>query len=121
MKKIFFLSILFALSNAVHSQNIADYLAPAFPTDLVANHKGDAVAWVFNDKGSRNIYYGNPATNNFKAITEYKGDNGIEIGSIVFAPNDDKIFFVRGNGTNSNGEPANPAQLQYTTGHWTCH
>ena len=70
MKKIFFLLSLFALSNAVRSQNIADYLAPAFPTDLVANHKGDAVAWVFNDKGSRNIYYGNPATNNFKAITD---------------------------------------------------
>ncbi|NBT09211.1 MAG: S9 family peptidase, partial [Chitinophagia bacterium] len=103
------------MSNEVQAQSIADYLAPAFPSDLVANHKGDAVAWVFNNKGSRNIYYGNPASNNFKAVTEYKGDDGIEIGSIVFSPNDDKIYFVRGNGNNSKGEPANPAQLQYTT------
>ena len=117
MKKIFFFFLLssMAFSNRLHAQNIADYLAPAFPSDLVANHKGDAVAWVFNDKGSRNIYYGNPTLNNFKAVTPYKGDEGIEIGSIVFSPNDDKIFFVRGNGNNSKGEPANPAQLQYTT------
>ena len=117
MKKIFFFFLLslVSFSNVAHAQNIADYLAPAFPSDLVANHKGDAVAWVFNDKGSRNIYYGQLATNNFKALTQYKGDDGVEIGSIVFAPNDDKIYFVRGNTTNAKGEPANPAQLQYTT------
>ena len=117
MKKavFFFLLSLLTLFNAAQAQKIADYLEPAFPSDLVANHKGDAVAWVFNDKGSRNIYYGQPTTNNFKAVTSYKGDNGIEIGGITFAPNDDKIYFVRGNGNNSKGEPANPAQLQYTT------
>jgi dienelactone hydrolase len=114
MKKIIFLFLVIN-ATALQAQKIADYLAPAFPSDLVANHKGDAVAWVFNNKGSRNIYYGQPSANNFKALTKYEGDDGIEIGSIVFSPNDDKIFFVRGNGNNSKGEPANPAQLQYTT------
>ncbi len=117
MKKIFFFILLslMVLSKMGTAQQMADYLAPAFPSDLVSNHKGDAVAWVFNDKGSRNIYYGLPSSNNFKAVTEYKGDIGVEIGSIVFAPNDDKIYFVRGNTNNSKGEPANPAQLQFTT------
>ncbi len=117
MKKIifFFLIVSMTVVKISSAQQMADYLSPAFPTDLVSNHKGDAIAWVFNDKGSRNIYYGQPATSNYKSLTSYKGDIGVEIGNIVFSPTDDKIYFVRGNTNNSKGEPANPAQLQYTT------
>ena len=76
MKKIifFFLIVSMTVVKISSAQQMADYLSPAFPTDLVSNHKGDAIAWVFNDKGSRNIYYGQPATSNYKSLTSYKGD-----------------------------------------------
>jgi dipeptidyl aminopeptidase/acylaminoacyl peptidase len=97
------------------AQSIADYLSPAFPTSLVANHNGDAVAWVFNKQGVRNVYYGFPESNRFVALTKYTEDDGVEINSLVFNKTDDKIYFVKGNTVNTKGEPANPAQLQYST------
>lgn len=114
MKKVI-LFIFLTVHQAAQSQTIADLLSPAFPTSLVADHKGESVAWVFNEKGSRNIYYGNPALNNITPLTTYKGDDGVDIANLTFSINDDKIYFVRGNSTNNKGEAANPAQLQYTT------
>ncbi|MEI7588135.1 MAG: prolyl oligopeptidase family serine peptidase [Chitinophagia bacterium] len=114
MKRIVLFFLLLG-ATALQAQKMADYLAPAFPSNLVANHKGEAIAWVFNNKGSRNIYYGQPDKNNFVAVTHYEGDDGVEMNSLVFAANDEKIYFVRGNSSNTKGEPANPAQLQYTT------
>lgn len=113
MKK--WLILLFLSPLAASAQNIADYLAPAFPTSLIANHNGDAIAWVFNQQGVRNIYYGYPETNRFIALTKYTEDDGVEINSLFFNKADDKIFFVKGNSLNTKGEAANPAQLQNST------
>lgn len=114
MKKSFLIILLLAYQFA-QSQTIADLLSPAFPTSIVADHQGASVAWVFNDKGSRNIFYGNPANNNITQLTNYKGDDGVDIANLCFAINDAKIYFVRGNTLNNKGEAANPAQLQFTT------
>jgi dienelactone hydrolase len=114
MKKyVALLLLIFCLQ--ANAQKIEDYLSPAFPSNLIANHTGSAVAWIFNDKGVRNIYLGQPQNEQYQVLTPYTMDDGVEITSLQFAPNDDVIYFVKGNTVNTKGEPANPAQLQTST------
>jgi Tol biopolymer transport system component len=77
---------------------------------------GKAIAWLFNDKGSRNIYVAEAPDFTAKKITAYNGDDGIDINSLEFTPDGNQLVFVRGNPNNNNGEPANPAFLQISTG-----
>ena len=114
MKNILFILLLFNVHFGF-AQSISDLLSPAFPSELVKSHDGNLVAWVFNSQGARNIYVGSPDKNSIVPITQFIGDEGLEINSLLFSDNDSKIYFVRGNTTNLKGEAANPAQLQYTT------
>lgn len=114
MKKYVALLLLIVCLQA-NAQKIEDYISPAFPSNLIANHAGSAVAWVFNDKGVRNIYLGKPQNEQYQVLTTFTMDDGVEITSLQFAPNDDVIYFVKGNTVNTKGEPANPAQLQTST------
>jgi Tol biopolymer transport system component len=114
MKKLNLIAIIFLI--ALHSTaqtTIDNLLSPAFPTNLVSSADGSNIAWVFNNKGSRNIFVADG--NNFsttKQLTTYTGDDGVEINSLAFTPDGSKIVFVRGNTNNSEGYAANPALLQ---------
>jgi dipeptidyl aminopeptidase/acylaminoacyl peptidase len=113
MKKIFLLSVF--ITHIAAAQNIELYLSPPFPTDLIASPDGNSIAWVFNDKGSRNIYMAATPAFLTKKVTAYSGDDGMELNSLQFTPDGNQIVFVRGNGINNRGEAANPAFLQTST------
>ncbi|HET9825688.1 MAG TPA: prolyl oligopeptidase family serine peptidase, partial [Chitinophagaceae bacterium] len=116
MRKLFVragcLLLSFSFSH-LHSQTIESYLSPPFPSEMITSKDGRTLAWIFNDKGSRNIYVSSSNGGNVKKITNYTGDDGIEINNLAFAG--DHILFVRGNDANSRGETANPAFLQTPT------
>ncbi len=114
MRKLLLLLTLFA-ANVGSCQTIENYLAAPFPTNLVASADGKTIAWVFNDKGSRNVYVAEGLAYSVKAITNYKGDDGTDVSNLHFTPDGNKVIFVRGNAPNKNGEPANPAFLQTST------
>src|SRR5436190_21874465 len=97
----------------LHSQSIESYLSPSFPSEMTTSKDGKTLAWVFNDKGSRSVYVSSSNGENLKQITNYTGDDGIEIGDLTFAGG--HILFVRGNTANNRGETANPAFLQTAT------
>src|SRR6185369_11941339 len=113
MKKYFFLLLI--LAHFCSAQTIENYLAPPFPTGLTVSSDGKTIAWVFNNKGSRNVFIAEAPAFVAKAITNYTGDDGIQISNVEFTPAGDQIVFVRGNEPNSNGEMANPAFLQTST------
>ena len=113
MKKIFFLFLVIAKIGS--AQKIENYLSAPFPTDLNSLASGKTIAWVFNDKGSRNIYMAEVPAFNAKKITNYAGDDGMEVNSLEFTPDGNQIVFVRGNAPNNNNETANPAFLQTST------
>ena len=107
MKRIFFLFL--ALARFAYGQTIESIMSAPFPTELTSSDDGKTIAWVFNERGSRNIYIA--SSPNFKAAkaTKYEGDNGIEITGLRLSPDGTQLVFVRGNTTNGRGEPANPA------------
>ncbi len=68
MKKLLLL-FLFA-AKVCSSQTIENYLSAPFPSNLIASADGKTIAWVFNDKGSRNVYVADGTTHECKSNNE---------------------------------------------------
>lgn len=83
-------------------------LSAPFPTELVAAPAGGAVAWVFDDKGTRNVWIAEPPGYAARALTPYLGDDGQEITELAFAPDGRSLVYVRGGEPNRAGEIPNP-------------
>lgn len=116
MKKIFLLQFLLLTSTfAISQSNLESYLSVPFPSNLTGSTDGKTIAWVFNNKGERNIFLVNAPSYSAKQITDYKGDEGIDLNSLNFTPDGNLLVFIRGNTNNSRGEAANPALLQTST------
>jgi dipeptidyl aminopeptidase/acylaminoacyl peptidase len=82
-------------------------LGAPFPSELTAAPAGNRVAWIFNARGSRNIWLGEPGANGSftsRQVTGFTGDDGVEIGQLAWSHDGQSIAFVRG------GEP-NPRDL----------
>src|SRR3989441_12651177 len=86
-------------------------LSAPFPEELVAAPPGGAVAWVFNDRGARNIWIAAPPDYQGKPVTTNTGDDGQEIGELQWTPDAKAIVYVRGGGPNGRGETPNPHSL----------
>jgi dipeptidyl aminopeptidase/acylaminoacyl peptidase len=97
------------------AQQLGDYLSAAFPTHMTASADGKALAWVLNDKGERNVFYAKAPAYEAQQLTQYRGDQGVDLGPLVFSPDGSTLLVVRGNPKNSSGYAANPAQLQENT------
>lgn len=118
MRKIFLLLLIAASTG--NAQTIETLLSPAFPTNLTASTDGKSIAWVFNNKGSRNVFVADASGNNAKQITNFSGDDGMDISHVSFSSDGNGILFVHGNTNNLQGYPANPAQLQFNTQRTIC-
>jgi dipeptidyl aminopeptidase/acylaminoacyl peptidase len=86
-------------------------LSAPFPEQLVAAPSGGAVAWIFNDRGARNIWVAAPPDYQARPVTTYTGDEGQELGGLQWTPDARAIVFVRGGGANGRGEVPNPHSL----------
>ncbi|GMQ30098.1 S9 family peptidase [Algoriphagus confluentis] len=115
MKKFFYLLLLFTLPILSNGQRMADYLSVPFPSYLTASPDGKSIAWVFNDQGERNLFLARSPEFEAVQLTDFKGDEGLDLGPISFSPDGKTLLFVRGNSRNSSGQAANPAQLQINT------
>lgn len=121
MKKLYLFLLL--CSQLAHSQSIPNLLAPPYPTSLTASPNGKCLAWVFNDKGSRNIYAAQSPAFKAAPITHFSGDDGMSVFGLQFTPDGAQLLFVRGNDPNNRGEFNNPALLQTSTEAitWICN
>ena len=97
---------------AQDSITINQLLSSPFPTDLQGDPDGDRWAWIFNEKGKRNIWTAGPSQKP-QQHTRYQLDDGIEITNLQFVPGRNALLFVRGGVPNRSGEFPNP--LSYTT------
>lgn len=114
MRKLWLFS-LFLIKFAA-AQTIASYLSVPFSSGLVSSADGTTVAWVFNNKGVRNIYAAQAPDFATYPVTSFTADDGLDLSELALSDDGKKIFFVRGNSRNGRGEAANPAHLQTTAG-----
>src|SRR5688572_30547657 len=93
------------------SLSIDTLMATPFPTDLVAAPTGGRIAWVSSTSGVHNILTSD-APGKWRAVTTYKGDDGLWITDLNWTSDGKTIVYVRGDAANRQGENPNPAQLQ---------
>ena len=114
MKRLLFLvAIVVGFSPLMSWSQSGDFtleqvMSAPFPTSLVAAPSGGALAWVFNERGQRNIWVASPPEYVGKALTAYEGDDGQEIADLVWTADAGAIVYVRGGAPNRQGEYPNP-------------
>jgi dipeptidyl aminopeptidase/acylaminoacyl peptidase len=87
---------------------VEQILGAPFPTELTAAPANGRIAWVFNARGSRNVWVGEPGADGgytARAVTSYTGDDGQEIGELAWSPDGETIVYARGSlgpGTRTN-------------------
>ena len=100
-----------AVGRAQQSFTLDQVMSAPFPDNLLAAPTGGGVAWVFNDKGARNIWVAAPPDYRGRAITSYPDDDGQDLTALRWTPDGKSIVYVRGGGKNERGEYPNPRSL----------
>lgn len=79
-----------------------------FTSELVAAPREAKVAWVFDEKGARNLWVAEAPSFARRRVTAYVGDDGQDITNVAFTPDTARLVYVRGGAPNRNGEIPNP-------------
>ena len=115
MKPSRILFFVLILSCAAFSQSftIEQVMSYPFPTGLTNAggdwpSQADAVAWVFNFKGSDNVWVAAAPDYVGRQVTHYSGDDGQRIASLRLTPDGKTVVYARGSELNSVGRSANP-------------
>lgn len=87
--------LLWTAALPAQTPTIETMLSAPFPSDLTADAEGDRFAWVFNDRGQRNIWLAGPEKN-ARALTDYEEDDGQGISALQFVPGQNALLYVRG-------------------------
>lgn len=93
---------------AAPSFTIEQILSAPFPENLVASPRLDAVAWVQNASGIRNIWIARGPEYRALQITSFRTDDGQEINDLLWSSDESRVYFTRGDGPNGRGEIPNP-------------
>ena len=99
---------LFATSAS--AQSIQDMLAVQFHSDLTAAPNGEAVAWITNDRGSRNIFIARAPSYQPVQVTRFSGDDGQPLSQLTWSRDGRALYFVRGGAPGSNWDVDAPVR-----------
>src|SRR5579862_8369576 len=91
---------------------IEQAMGASFPTELTAAPAKRRLAWVFNARGSRNVWMAEPGADGAyaaHAVTTYTGDDGQEVGELAWSPDGETIVYARG--TLGGAPKTNPLSL----------
>ncbi|HEY3121809.1 MAG TPA: prolyl oligopeptidase family serine peptidase [Vicinamibacteria bacterium] len=90
------------------SFSIEQVLSAPFPSDLVAAPAGRAVAWVFDDRGVRNLWVATGSPLRARRLTANTRADGQELSQLEWAPDGSAVVYVRGGDKSEKGEVPNP-------------
>ncbi len=90
---------------------IEQVLSAPFPSGLTTAAHTSRVAWVFDNRGERNIWVADAPDFVPRQVTHYKGDEGQQIASVRLSPDAKTIVYARGTELNKEGTSANPLNL----------
>ena len=87
---------------------IEQVLSSPFPTNLTSA-TANRIAWVFNNKGERNVWSADAPHFDARQVTHYQGDDGQDIFSLRLTPDGKTAVYARGSEVSREGNVANPA------------
>ena len=87
---------------------VEQILSSPFPSGLVAAPSGGHVAWVFTERGVRNVWIASPPEYRGRAITAFAEDDGQEITQLSWSDDATRLAFTRGGPQNRASELPNP-------------
>ena len=103
-----------AANHAAPPLSIAQIASAPFPYDLTASPSDGAVAWVYNERGARNVWVAQPGPHggySARRLTPYTADDGNVISNLAWNGDGKTLFYTRG-GVTWNAEIAvNPLSL----------
>jgi Tol biopolymer transport system component len=103
---LFFLVITTTLS--AQPFQLEDILSTPYTSELTASPHDNAIAWVANEQGIRNIWMAYSSFFDPRKLTDYRDDDGQTITDLTFTPDRRSIIFQYGGNANRNGEFPNP-------------
>jgi dipeptidyl aminopeptidase/acylaminoacyl peptidase len=71
-------------------------LSYPFPDGLIASPATSAIAWIFNERGMRNVYAADAPDFKARRVTSYDKDDGQELTHLSFSDDGRTILYVRG-------------------------
>jgi dipeptidyl aminopeptidase/acylaminoacyl peptidase len=83
-------------------------LSAPFPEELLASRTGGKLAWIEDAQGARNVWVAEPPDYRGRAVTRYTADDGQAIGGLEWTPDARSLIYVRGGGSNRQGDAPNP-------------
>ncbi len=95
-------------ADAQGRSKIDDYIAPAYPFELVSAKKVDRIAWLAFDRGMRNVYTAAAPAFTPVRVTRNLEDDGIDLSNLSISDDGSTVVFVRGHAPNRVGWVANP-------------
>jgi dipeptidyl aminopeptidase/acylaminoacyl peptidase len=90
---------------------LAALLAVTFVESLVSAPRGDRVAWVEYERGSRSVWTAAAPGFVRRELARFDGDDGQELSQLVFSHDGASLYFVRGGERSPEGWHPNPASL----------
>jgi dipeptidyl aminopeptidase/acylaminoacyl peptidase len=104
-------SILLPICCFAEAFTIEQVLSAPFPLGLTTATHAPRVAWIFDNKGERNIWVADAPDFAPHQVTHYKGDDGQQIASVKLAPDGKTVVYARGSEVSKEGASANPESL----------
>src|SRR5207249_4952516 len=79
-------SVLLPVCCFAEAFTIEQVLSAPFPSGLTAAKHAPRIAWIFDNKGERNIWVAGSPDFVPRQLTHYKGDEGQQIASVRLSP-----------------------------------
>lgn len=117
-KKLFPIISIIAFNFCIFAQNFSleQVRSYAFPTELAASAKTSRIAWVFNERGLRNIFVAEAPDYRARQLTAYSADDGQAISEVEISADGKYVIFVRGGETDGNWTDVPPIPDSMPTG-----
>ena len=91
-----FAAVLCVVPTAWAGFTLKQVMSYSFPDHLVAAARSNRVAWVFNQRGVRNIWVADAPGFEAHAITHYTEDDGQDIPALALTPDGRTAVYARG-------------------------
>ena len=100
--------VLLLAATASARVTLEQIMSSPFPTELTAAKSANRIAWVFDEKGVRNVFVADAPGFQARKVTNYTLDDGQPIVSVRLTPDGNTVVYVRGSELNREGEVADP-------------